>query len=172
MLFRGRRLDALRRMDRTRVALQISLDSASADLHDQHRGVGSWDRAVAGIRTARAEGFRVRVAATLPFEQSHELEPFHVFLDSLGIEPDDQVIRALARRGLSDDGIELTIESLIPEVTVTADGVYWHPVSADHEDQLVTRDIFPLADAITEVRRRFTEMRARSAAAAQWFPCA
>jgi pyruvate-formate lyase-activating enzyme len=172
MLFRGRRLDALRRMDRTRVALQISLDSASADLHDQHRGVGSWDRAVAGIRTARAEGFRVRVAATLPFEQSHELEPFHEFLDSLGIEPDDQVIRALARRGLSDDGVELTIESLIPEVTVTADGVYWHPVSADHEDQLVTRDIFPLADAITEVRRRFTEMRARSAAAAQWFPCA
>ena len=172
MLFRGRRLDALRRMDRTRVALQISLDSASADLHDQHRGVGSWDRAVAGIRTARAEGFRVRVAATLPFEQSHELEPFHEFLDSLGIEPDDQVIRALARRGLSDDGVELTIESLIPEVTVTADGVYWHPVSADHEDQLVTRDIFPLADAIIEVRRRFTEMRARSAAAAQWFPCA
>jgi uncharacterized Fe-S cluster-containing radical SAM superfamily protein len=172
MLFRGRRLDALRRMDRTRVALQISLDSATADLHDQHRGKGSWDRAVAGIRTARAEGFRVRVAATLPFEQSHELGPFHVFLDSLGIEPDDQVIRALARRGLSDDGVELTIESLIPEITVTADGVYWHPVSADHEDQLVTRDIFPLADAITEVRRRFTEMRARSAAAAQWFPCA
>ena len=172
MLFRGRRLDALRRMDRTRVALQISLDSATAELHDQHRGKGSWDRAVAGIRTARAEGFRVRVAATLPFEQSHELGPFHVFLDSLGIEPDDQVIRALARRGLSDDGVELTIESLIPEITVTADGVYWHPVSADHEDQLVTRDIFPLADAITEVRRRFTEMRARSAAAAQWFPCA
>jgi uncharacterized Fe-S cluster-containing radical SAM superfamily protein len=172
MLFRGRRLDALRRMDRTRVALQISLDSATAELHDQHRGKGSWDRAVAGIRTARAEGFRVRVAATLPFEQSHELGPFHVFLDSLGIEPDDQVIRALARRGLSDDGVELTIESLIPEITVTADGVYWHPVSADHEDQLVTRDIFPLADALTEVRRRFTEMRARSAAAAQWFPCA
>jgi hypothetical protein len=172
MLFRGRRLDALRRMDRARVALQISIDSASADLHDQHRGKGSWDRAVVGIRTALAEGFRVRVAATLPFEQSHELAPFHVFLDSLGIEPDDQVIRALARRGLSEDGVELTIESLIPEVTVTADGVYWHPVSADHEDQLVTRDIFPLADAITEVRRRFTEMRARSTAAAQWFPCA
>jgi hypothetical protein len=50
--------------------------------------------------------------------------------------------------------------------------VYWHPVSADHEDQLVTREIFPLQDAITEVRRRFTELRAQSTAAAQWFPCA
>jgi hypothetical protein len=57
-------------------------------------------------------------------------------------------------------------------VTVTADGVYWHPVSADHDDQLVTRDIFPLAAAIAEVRQRFTGIRARANAAAQWFPCA
>jgi molybdenum cofactor biosynthesis enzyme MoaA len=172
MLFRGRRLEALRRMDRERLALQISLDSATSDLHDAHRGRGSWDRAVAGIRTAQEEGFRVRVAATLPYEQSHQLAPFHEFLDSLGIAAQDQVIRALAHRGVAEEGIELTVESLIPEVTITADGVYWHPVSADHDDQLVTRDIFPLQDAITEVRRRFTEVRARATAAAQWFPCA
>ncbi len=172
MLFRGRRREALRRMDRERLALQISLDSATSDLHDAHRGRGSWGRAVAGIRTAQEDGFRVRVAATLPYEQSHQLAPFHEFLDSLGIAAQDQVIRALAHRGVAEEGIELTVESLIPEVTITADGVYWHPVSADHDDQLVTRDIFPLQDAITEVRRRFTEVRARATAAAQWFPCA
>lgn len=172
MLFRGRRMEALLSMNRERLALQISLDSATPDLHDQHRGRGSWDKAVAGIRTALNEGFRVRVAATLPYEESRQLAPFHTFLDSLGIAREDQVIRALAHRGVADAGIELTIESLIPEVTVTANGVYWHPVSADHDDQLVTRDIFPLADAITEVRRRFTDIRARATAAAQWFPCA
>ncbi|MBA2639318.1 MAG: radical SAM protein [Nocardioidaceae bacterium] len=172
MLFRGRRLDALRRMDRSRLALQISLDSATPDQHDQHRGRGSWERAVAGIRIARDEGFRVRIAATLPYEKTHELGPFHDFLDSLGIATEDQVIRALAHRGAAEDGIELTLESLIPEVTITAEGVYWHPVSADHDDQLVTRDIFPLQEAITEVRRRFTEQRAHATAAAQWFPCA
>ena len=172
MLFRGRRLEALRRMDRSRLALQISLDSGTPDLHDSHRGQGSWERAVAGIRIARDEGFRVRVAATLPYELTHELEPFHDFLDSLGIAREDHVIRALAHRGVADHGVELTLESLIPEVTVTAEGVYWHPVSADHEDQFVTPQIFPLRVAIDEVRRRFTEQRAHATAAAQWFPCA
>ncbi len=172
MLFRGNRLERLRRMDRSRLALQISLDSATPALHDRHRGLGSWERAVAGIRIASAEGFRVRVAATLQPGQTSELKPFHRFLDSLGIAADDQVIRALAHRGVADSGLELTSESLIPEVTITTDGVYWHPVGADHADQLVTRDIFPLREAISGVQRRFIEYRARANAAAQWFPCA
>lgn len=172
MLFRGRRLEVLRRMDRDRLVLQVSLDSATPELHDRHRGHRSWDRAVAGIRIAQAEGFRVRVAATLEPARFGELQPFRDFLDTLGIAHEDQVIRAVARRGVAESGLELTVESLIPEVTVTADGVYWHPVSADHDDQLVTRDLFPLRDAIEEVRRRFVELRVRADAAAQWFPCA
>ncbi len=114
----------------------------------------------------------MKVAATLPPEQIHELEPFHRFLDTLDIERDDQVIRALAHRGVSESGLELTVESLIPEVTITADGVYWHPVAADHADQFVTRDIFPLADAIAEVTRRFVVHRRAADSAAEWFPCA
>lgn len=172
MLFRGRRLAVLRRMDRDRLTLQVSLDSATPDLHDQHRGTRSWERAVAGIRTAQAEGFRVRVAATLEPDRMVELEPFRHFLDDLGIAREDQVIRALAHRGVADSGLELTVESLVPEVTITADGVYWHPVGADHEDQLVTRDVFPLRDAIAETTRLFVLHRRRADAAAQWFPCA
>jgi len=45
-------------------------------------------------------------------------------------------------------------------------------VTADDTDQLVTTSIFPLAAAIEEVRRRFAEHRARTNAAANWFPCA
>lgn len=172
MLFRGSRLQRLRRMDRDRLALQISLDSAAPEPHDHHRGHRSWERALAGIRIAQAEGFRVRVAATLSPGQTGEVAPFHAFLDALGIAREDQLIRALAHRGVAESGLELPVESLIPEVTITAEGVYWHPVSADHPDQLVTRDLFPLAAAITEVRRRFIEYRARATAAAQWFSCA
>ncbi|PXY22771.1 Rv1681 family radical SAM protein [Prauserella muralis] len=172
MLLRGRRLEALRRMDRDRLALQVSLDSATPDQHDRHRGAGSWQRAVTGIRTALAEGFRVRVAATLPAGHDGALAPFHAFLDELGIAREDQLVRTLARRGVAEAGVELTVDSLIPEITVTADGVYWHPVAADHDDQLVTTELFPLADAIARVRQRFAEYRARADEAAQWFPCA
>jgi pyruvate-formate lyase-activating enzyme len=172
MLLRGRRLAMLQAMDRDRLVLQISLDSATPELHDRHRGARSWERAVAGIRIAQAEGFRVRVAATLEPNRFAEREPFRAFLDDLGIARDDQVIRALAHRGVADSGLELTVESLIPEITVTADGVYWHPVSADHDDQLVTRELFPLGAAIDEVKRRFVAHRSRADAAAQWFPCA
>ncbi|MEC3975859.1 radical SAM protein [Amycolatopsis sp. H20-H5] len=172
MLFRGRRLDMLRRMDRERLTLQVSLDSATPELHDRHRGTGSWQRAVTGVRTAQAEGFRVRVAATLEPDRIIDLAPFRSFLDDLGIDREDQVIRALAHRGAADSGLELTMESLIPEVTITADGVYWHPVSAEDDDQLVTRTLFPLRDAIEETRRLFILHRTRADAAAQWFPCA
>jgi len=171
MLFKGRRLEALLRMDRERLTLQISLDSSTPDIHDSHRGKGTWARAVAGMKVAIAEGFQVKVAATLAPEHSDQRLPFHAFLDTLGIAREDQVIRALAHRGVADTGLELTLESLIPEVTITADGVYWHPVSADHDDQLVTREIFPLDAAISEVQRRFTEQRAKASAAAEWFPC-
>lgn len=172
MLLRGRRMDMLRRMDCDRLTLQVSLDSATPDLHDEHRGPRSWERALAGIRTAQSEGFRVRVAATLDPDRFVELEPFRLFLDDLGIDRDDQVIRAVAHRGAAETGLELTVESLIPEITITADGVYWHPVSADHDDQLVTRNLFPLRDAIEETLRLFGQHRARADAAAQWFPCA
>ena len=75
---------------------------------------------MSGIRIALAEGFRVKVAATLPYEQTHAVEPFHAFLENLGIPREDRIIRALARRGVADEGIELTVETLIPEITVTA----------------------------------------------------
>ncbi len=174
MLFRGTRLDMLRRMPRDGFTLQISLDSATAELHDRHRGSGTWQRAVGGIGIARAEGFRVRVAATVaPHEADTDAQAaFHQKLDGMGIPREDQVVRPVAQRGFATDGLALTVDTLLPEVTVTADGVYWHPVGADHDDQLVTRDLFPLRTAIEEVQRRLTEYRRTVAVGAQRFPCA
>jgi pyruvate-formate lyase-activating enzyme len=174
MLFRGTRLALLRRMPRDGFTLQISLDSATPDTHDRHRGAGTWQRAVDGIGIARAEGFRVRVAATVaPHEADTDAQTaFHDKLDGMGIPREDQVVRPVARRGFAADGLALTVDTLLPEVTVTADGVYWHPVGADHDDQLVTRDLFPLRSAIDEVQRRFTDYRRTVAVGAQGFPCA
>jgi pyruvate-formate lyase-activating enzyme len=174
MLFRGTRLAMLRRMPRDGLTLQISLDSDTPDLHDRHRGRGTWQRAFDGIGIARAEGFRVRVAATVtPAEAAAGAQAaFHAMLDAMGIPRRDQVVRPLAQRGFATDGLELTVETLLPEVTVTADGIYWHPVGADHLDQLVTRDLFPLRMAIDEITRRFVEYRRALSAGAETFPCA
>ncbi len=174
MLFRGARLEMLRRIPRVDFTLQISLDSARPDRHDRHSGVGTWQRALDGIGIARDEGFHVRVAATVdPAEADAAAQAaLHQALDRLGIPREDQLVRPIARRGFATDGLTLTVETLLPEITVTVDGVYWHPVGADHPDQLVTRDPFPLRAAIAEVQRRYTDYRTTMTTAAEKFPCA
>ena len=57
MLFAGRRMESLRALPRDRIVLQISLDSATPELHDLHRGPGTWARTREGIQRARALWF-------------------------------------------------------------------------------------------------------------------
>ncbi len=172
MVFKGRGRRALESIPRDRVALQISLDSATPGGHDAHRGSGSWAKAVEGIRLAMSLGFRVRVAATVAAPPPGALAAFHTFLDSLGIAPDDQVVRPIAQQGVAAKGQILTRASLVPEITVTAEGVYWHPVAATDERALVTRQVEPLTPALDEIARSFAEQWARAAKAAELFPCA
>ena len=161
MLLVGRRLEILRALPRDRVTLQISLDSPTPERHDQHRGAGTWAKAWKGIERARAEGFRVRLAATVATDA--EAAEFRLFLDGRKISEQDRVIRRIALRGFAEQGIALARADLVPEITITADGVYWHPVGAEDEDLLVTRDIFPLADAFAAARRAWERERAHAA---------
>jgi pyruvate-formate lyase-activating enzyme/TusA-related sulfurtransferase len=170
MLFRGSRLAALERLPRDRVAVQISIDSPTAGLHDLHRGRGSWERAVEGIEVARAGGFRVRVAATVA--TASDEEEFHRFLDRFAIAPVDRIIRRVALRGFASEGVALGRSDLVPEITVTAGGVYWHPVGAADDDLLVARELFPLARAFDAVRRDVEEQRAHHVRLASVFQCA
>lgn len=175
MLFTGRRLETLRSLPRTGLTLQISLDAPSPERHDRVRGRGSWARAMNGIRTARALGFHVRVTATVHPVDAHagaEAERFSTVLDELAIDRADLLVRPVARRGFSASGIELAPETLVPDVTVTVDGVYWHPVGAADADMLVDGDIFPLGDRIDRVIELFEERAQRLTSAALSFPCA
>jgi pyruvate-formate lyase-activating enzyme len=165
MLLVGRRLAVLQSLPSDRVALQISLDSPTPERHDRHRGKGTWARTWRGIENACAAGFRVRLAATVSSDE--EAEEFRRFLDTQGIAEENRVIRRIAMRGFATEGVALARADLLPEVTITAEGVYWHPVGADDADLLVTRDIFPLAEAFATVRRAFdreSEHRRRLAA--------
>ena len=170
MLFAGKRRDALRGLPRGRLVLQISLDSPTAALHDAHRGEGSWEKALRGIAIAREEGFRVRLASTVPDERA--ADEFRRFLDAEQIAEEDRVIRRVALRGFAEEGVALARADLVPEVTLTADGVYWHPVGATDDDFFVTARPFPLAAAFDEVRRAWQEERRFAAKLASVFHCA
>ena len=170
MLFTGRRVESLRMLPRNRVVLQISLDSPTPELHDLHRGAGTWVRTREGIQCARAHGFRVRLAATVSTDL--EAEEFRLFLDQEGIAAEDRVIRRIALRGAASEGVALSRADLVPEVTITAEGVYWHPVGAEDADLLVTRDIFPLADSFAAVRRAFDREGEHANKLARIFNCA
>src|SRR3954468_21009948 len=170
MLFAGRRIEALRTLPRDRVVLQISLDSATPELHDLHRGSGTWARTREGIQRARAEGFRVRLAATVSTDA--DAEAFRQFLDDEKIAAEDRVIRRIALRGVASEGVAVARAYIVPEVTITADGVYWHPVGAEDADLLVTPDIFPLSESFAAVRRAFDREREHTNKLARIFNCA
>jgi pyruvate-formate lyase-activating enzyme/TusA-related sulfurtransferase len=170
MLFVGRRLDIVRSLPRDRITFQISLDSPTPERHDRHRGKGTWAKAWRGIERARAEGFRVRLAATIANDA--EAAEFQEFLDSKRISEQDRVIRRVALRGFATKGVAVARADLVPEITVTADGVFWHPVGAEDADLLVTRDIFPLADAFAAARRAFDDERAHARRLSAIFNCA
>src|SRR3984885_3770771 len=170
MLFGGRQLAALLSLPRDRVTIQISLDSPTAECHDAHRGQGTWARAREGIERARAEGFRVRLAETVSTDA--EAEEFGQFLDEEKIASEDRVIRRVALRGSAAEGVAFSRADLVPEVTITAEGVYWHPVGAQDADLLVTREIFPLSEAFAAVRRAFDHESEHANKLARIFNCA
>ncbi|MGH9880859.1 MAG: Rv1681 family radical SAM protein [Pyrinomonadaceae bacterium] len=170
MLFTGRRAESLRALPRDRIVLQISLDSATPELHDLHRGPGTWARTREGIKRARSLGFRVRLAATVSTDA--EAEEFRQFLDEEKIAAEDRVIRRIALRGSATKGVAVTRADLVPEVTITAEGVYWHPVGAEDADLLVTHDIFPLSESFAAVRRAFDREGEHANKLARIFNCA
>ena len=170
MLFSGARRAQLRRLPRDRVTLQVSVDSPTPELHDLHRGRGSWQRALDGIKIARGEGFRTRLAATVATDEDEEA--FDKFLDRLEVAAEDRIVRRVALRGFASEGIALGRSVLVPEITITTNGVYWHPVGAEDDDLMVTEEIFPLADAFDAVRRIALDQRARGDRLASIFRCA
>jgi hypothetical protein len=123
-----------------------------------------------GVESARAEGFRVRLAATVSTD--HEAEEFRRFLDAQQIREEDRVIRRIALRGFATEGVALARADLAPEITITAEGVYWHPVGAGDADLLVTSDIFPLAESFAAVRRAFERESEHRRRLATIFNCA
>ena len=66
--------------------IQITLESASAAIHDEIQGrKGAWNETVAGIKNAVAAGLSVSVNATLSKKNAHELKKLIDFAGKLHV---------------------------------------------------------------------------------------
>jgi MoaA/NifB/PqqE/SkfB family radical SAM enzyme len=147
---RGIRLERLLAINNANLIAQISLDGAAPEYHDPYRGAGTWQQTMDGIRRLLHTGLHVRLATTETPANSAHLAELAEFRRNLGIPDDHHIVRPLARRGFATEGIDVEPALLVPEVTVTVDGVFWHPLaSPSSRDMLVTRDLFPLAAAVS-----------------------
>ena len=179
MLFEGRRGRELERLaGRERLVLQSSVDGARAATHDRWRGEGSWERAMDGIRFAHGLGLPLRVAMTETPENRAEAAELGELLAGFGIEGDAFAVRPLVARGFAADveeGMDVSEGVMVPELTVTADGVHWHPVGGDlgsSPDFLLARGEVPLAEAKRLVVQRFLELRQADGTLPAAFRCA
>jgi hypothetical protein len=179
MLFHGRRRAELARLaGRANLVLQSSVDGARADTHDAWRGAGSWEKAMAGLAYARELGLPLRVAMTETPENRDEVGELRELLASLDIVGDAFAVRPLVKRGFAEDvedGVEVSEPVVVPELTVTADGVHWHPIGGDVDsspDMLVAWGDVALADAKRAIVQRFLELRLEDGSLPAAFHCA
>jgi MoaA/NifB/PqqE/SkfB family radical SAM enzyme len=167
MLLKGGRLERLRTLLGRPLTLQVSLDGHAPAIHDACRGTGSWAATVAAIRTLVSEGFRVGVGATETAANSAHIAELRAFVAQLGIDDEAFFLRPLTKRGFSAEGLELRAEDIAPELTVTVDGLFWHPQSAG-EAMLLSREIFPLHEALALMRASFDAMTSDGAVVGQY----
>jgi pyruvate-formate lyase-activating enzyme len=173
MLWRGQRRRLLEALPRDDLTLQISLDSVDSELHDRHRGPGSHRRAREGIELALSLGFHVRVAATLGADAADDEETrLGELFDDLRLDADQRVVRRIARQGVANAGLVVSRASLVPEVCVSAEGAWWHPVAATDPSMRVADDWWPLATVIDAITDEFRAYRLRGDVLASTFPCA
>jgi len=157
-LFGQRMLDRLSPLAESDVALQVSLDSDQPDRNDELRGPRNFARVLDAIPKLRDRGIRVRIATTVDSQTPDELARLCVLHRRLGISDDDHIVRPVVRRGRAVEsgmGVDLEHGSVLPELTITADGAFLHPFAPTVRhgrtdvDLLVSRQVRPLARAMS-----------------------
>jgi len=147
MLLKRKRMESLRQIKSENLTIQVSLDGGRAEAHDLYRGRGTWDATVEAIKRLTDHRFHVRLSTTETPANTDSLTEICEFHLTLGIPEEDHFIRPLAKRGFSQEGIDVSTKSINPTITVNREGVFWHPLSTD-EDMQISKCIFPLQNAV------------------------
>lgn len=154
-LFSGDRLEMAARMAGHDVALQISLDSHLPDVNDLARGPDNFVKVVAAVPRLIERGVRVRIATTTDGAlDDPRLDPVKELVASLGVAPDDHLVRPIVRRGRADEmalGVDARPTDIPSELTITADGAFWGSFGPTvrggrlDTDLLLSRQVLPLS---------------------------
>jgi MoaA/NifB/PqqE/SkfB family radical SAM enzyme/ubiquinone/menaquinone biosynthesis C-methylase UbiE len=72
-LFRGERLEGLKRLDRSRLKFQVSLDGSCPEINDPIRGKGTFDQITEGLRTLGALGFETSLTTAVTSENLQDI---------------------------------------------------------------------------------------------------
>jgi pyruvate-formate lyase-activating enzyme/diadenosine tetraphosphatase ApaH/serine/threonine PP2A family protein phosphatase len=179
MLFTGRRRRELERLaGREQLVIQTSIDGARAATHDAWRGAGSWARAMEGIAYARTLGLPLRVAMTETPANRDEGGELRDLMAELGVVGNDFAVRPLVRRGFAaEESTATAVQDAViaPELTVTAEGVHWHPIGGDlasSPDLLVAPGPLSLREAKQLIIERFLSLRLADGSLPPAFRCA
>ncbi|MCD2193735.1 radical SAM protein [Actinomycetospora endophytica] len=175
MLYRGRRRAELERLaGHPGLTLQTSLDG-SEGAHDAQRGRGTWARAMEGVDIARSLGLPVRVGMTETSGNAGQGDALRTILADHDVAPEQVAVRPLVARGNSAEGVLVAPENTVPELTVAADGWFWHPAGADRAtspDMLIGSPEVGLVEARRRVVERFLTMRQRDGSLPTIYQCA
>jgi len=154
-LLGGARIERARPLARDDVAVQISLDSHLPEVNDMARGPDNFAKVVEAVPRLLALGVRVRIATTTAGQlDDPRLDPLRELVSSLGVAPDDHLIRPIVRRGRADErglGVTAAPRDIPSELTITADGAFWGSFGPTvragrlDTDLLITRTVLPLA---------------------------
>jgi hypothetical protein len=117
----------------------------------------------------------MRAAMTETEANAGEVGELRELLAGVGIEGGDFAVRPLVKRGLADNGVEVSDTEMVPELTITADGAHWHPVGGDVDsspDLVLARGEVTLAEAKRRVVERFLRLRQRDGSLPEALQCA
>jgi hypothetical protein len=176
MLFKGRQLGELKRLvGLPRLVFQTSIDGSRPQTHDRNRGQGSWAKAMEGLAIGSELGLPMRVGMTETPENAHEVPDLAALLATMGITGRDFAVRPLIQRGFSGAGIHVDDTNTVPELTVSTDGVHWHPAGADVDtspDLLLAAGEVSLAEAKRMATQRFLTLRQADGSLPHIYNCA
>ena len=148
------------------IQIQISVDDPNPDIHDAHRGKGSFRRAIRGIPWLVEQGVSIRISSTRTFStnaarEAHD-EAMRRWMLELGLIDSDHIARTMVQRGEAQRnvmGVEVGWEVLPADLTLTRMGAFYSPFAPTfigdrlQTDMLLTRTILPLAVPLKQLIR-------------------